>query len=519
VARSVVIGGGIAGLATAGLLAREGYEVTLLESRSRLGGRAGLWEYEGFRFDTGPSWYLMPEVFDHFFRLMGTSARHELELRRLDPAYRVFFEGDPTPFDVRSGRDAARSLFESIEPGAGARLDDYLDSAALTHRLALDVFLYTTFRRYRPLMTGAVLRRAGTLARMLREPLDTFIARRFADPRLRQILGYPAVFLGSSPARTPSMYHLMSHLDLEDGVWYPMGGIAAVIERIARLASTAGADIRTGLTAIAIDTDDCRGGATTTAVRAIDAAGVAHRFPAELVVSAADLHHTETELLPARLRTYSDDWWARRSPGPGAVLVYLGVTGTLPRLAHHSLFFTNDWDAHFTAIFREPTSVPRPASLYVCRPTATDVSVAPPGAENLFLLVPVPADPALGHGGMEGAGDAAVEAIADAAIDQVAAWADIPDLRERIVVRRTVGPGDFADELHAWRGGALGPGHTLRQSAFLRARNASAKVSGLLYAGGSTIPGIGLPMCLISAELVLKRLRDDTSTHPLPEPV
>jgi phytoene dehydrogenase-like protein len=112
-----------------------------------------------------------------------------------------------------------------------------------------------------------------------------------------------------------------------------------------------------------------------------------------------------------------------------------------------------------------------------------------------------------------------VERVADDAVEQIAAWADIPDLRERIVVRRTAGPADFADELNAWRGGALGPAHTLRQSAFLRGRNASAKIEGLFYAGGSTIPGIGLPMCLISAELVIKRLRADTSTRPLKEPL
>jgi len=153
-------------------------------------------------------------------------------------------------------------------------------------------------------------------------------------------------------------------------------------------------------------------------------------------------------------------------------------------------------------------------------PSRTDASVAPAGHENLFVLVPVPADPvhgpSLGRGGVDGAGDPAVERVADAAIAQVAAWAGIPDLAERVVVRRTVGPGDFADDLLSWRGGALGPAHTLRQSALLRGRNASRHIDGLLYAGGSTIPGIGLPMCLISAEIALKRLRGDTSTGPLP---
>src|SRR5699024_7322074 len=133
-----------------------------------------------------------------------------------------------------------------------------------------------------------------------------------------------------------------------------------------------------------------------------------------------------------------------------------------------------------------------------CRPSTTDPSVAPPGQENLFVLIPMPADPDLGHGGVDGTGSGAVEAIADEALARIAAWAGIPDLAERVVVRRTVGPEEFATDLRTWRGGMLGPAHTLRQSAFLRAGNASRKVDSLLYAGSSTIPGIGLPMCLIS---------------------
>jgi phytoene dehydrogenase-like protein len=144
--------------------------------------------------------------------------------------------------------------------------------------------------------------------------------------------------------------------------------------------------------------------------------------------------------------------------------------------------------------------------------------VAPPGSENLFVLVPVPAEVSLGRGGVAGSGDEQVEAVADAAIDQVASWARVPDLRSRIVVRRTFGPGDFAADLNAWSGGALGPAHTLRQSAFFRTGNVSRKVSGLYYAGASTVPGVGLPMCLISAQLLVKRLRGERSSTPLDVP-
>ena len=327
---------------------------------------------------------------------------------------------------------------------------------------------------------------------------------------LRQVLGYPAVFLGASPATAPAIYHLMSALDLGDGVQYPRGGFWALMQRLAELAEQQGAVLTTGAEVDAITTS----GGRVTGVRWRDAAGTTHHSPADVVVSAADLHHTETQLLEPADRSYPEQWWRRRTSGPGAVLVLLGVRGELPALPHHSLFFTADWDANFTAIFGDNPHVPDPASIYVCRPSQTDADVAPPGHENLFVLVPVPADTGLGAGGPDGTGSAAVERIADAAIAQIASWSGVPDLAERVVVRHTIGPADFANEYHSWSGGMLGPAHILGQSAMFRAQNASKKVRGLYYAGATTAPGVGVPMCLISAELVLKRIRGDHSAGP-----
>ena len=519
---AVVIGGGISGLATAALLARDGFEVDLVEAREVLGGRAGSWEQDGFRFDTGPSWYLMPEVFDHFFRLLGTSSAEQLDLQQLDPGYRVFFEGHRDPLDIRASAARNADAFERIEPGAGLQLSKHLDSAARTYDVALERFLYTSFTSLRPFLSPRVALQAPRLLQLLAEPLERFVARRFQDPRLRQVLGYPAVFLGSSPDRTPSMYHLMSALDLTGGVQYPMGGFTRLIEAITALAAQAGVRMHTSTRATRIlTTEDAAHSARRRRPRARGVEvqgpdGAPRTLHADVVVATADLHRVETTLLPRHLQTFPGSWWQRRAAGPGAVLVMLGVEGELPQLSHHTLLFTRDWHENFSAL-REGR-VPSPASTYVCRPSATDPSVAPGGHENLFVLVPVPADPGLGRGGMDGAGSASVERVADEAIAMLAEQAGVPDLAERIVLRRTVGPTDFAEDLGAWQGSMLGPAHTLRQSAFFRAGNASKKVDSLLYAGSSTIPGIGLPMCLISAELVAKRLRGDRSASPLPEP-
>ncbi len=521
--RVVVIGGGIAGLATAALLAREGDDVTVLERHDRVGGRAGEWESGGFRFETGPSWYLMPEVFDHFFRLVGTSAAERLDLVPLDPAYRVLFDASADApqesVDIAVDRADNLALAERLEPGDGDRLDRYLRSSAWVYGVALRRFLYTTFADLRPLAVPEVLAGLPRLVPMLAKSLHGYVESRIRGDRLRRILQYPAVFLGGSPYAIPGMYHLMSSLDLQGGVQYPVGGISALIEAVRDVAIEQGATISTGARAVRIETRGAVGGRpAVTGVRTADGAVV----PADVVVAAMDLEAAERTLLPPALRTYGDRWWRKRTPGPSAVLLLLGVEGELPELLHHTLLFTDDWRTNFAAVMPEGPG-PRPPlpdrlSLYVCRPSATD-DVAPAGHENLFVLVPVPADPGIGHGGVDGGGSTEVEAIADRAIAQLADRIGVPDLADRIVVRRTIGPADFQDDLGAWQGTALGPAHTLRQSALFRAGDRSRRVDGLLFAGGSTIPGIGLPMCVISAELVVKRLRGDTSAGPLQEPV
>ncbi|MFQ4147399.1 phytoene desaturase family protein [Arthrobacter sp. LAPM80] len=515
--QAVVIGGGISGLATAGLLARDGHRVTVLEKQQDLGGRAGRWEKDGFVFDTGPSWYLMPEVIDHWFKMMGTSAADELELTRLDPAYRLFSGPGEVTVDVRTGRAESIALFESQHPGSGAALAKYLDSAELAYTLAKRHFLYDPFGTLRGLLNPAVLRHGPKLLQLLTQTLDSYAARRFSDPLQQKILGYPAVFLGTSPNKAPSIYHLMSHLDLQDGVLYPQGGFMAVVDAMERVVRKAGVTISTRATATAILTASATTPIRCEAVSWRDGEGAEHSTPATLVVGAADLHHIETRLLPERQRTISAKKWSKADPGISAVLVCLGVQGRLPALSHHNLLFTEDWQDNFARIIQGRTLADT-TSLYVSRPSATDSSVAPEGCENLFVLVPAPALPRWGRGGIDGTGSAQVEQVADAAIAQLALWSGTPDLAERIVVRRSYGPADFQDNVNAWQGSALGLAHTLRQSAFLRPGNVNHKVAGLYYAGSSVRPGIGVPLCMISAELVLKSVREDTSSGPLPEP-
>ncbi|WP_454049909.1 phytoene desaturase family protein [Cellulomonas sp. Marseille-Q8402] len=529
--RVVVVGGGIGGLATAALLARGGADVTLLERHDRVGGRTGTLELDGFRFDTGPSWYFMPEVFAHFFALLGERIEDHVDLVRLDPAYRLFPEptapGAPSePFDVVADPGTNWATFEAMEPGAGEAFRRYTAESSEAYRTALDHFLYTTFERPDRAITADVARRSATLAGLLTQTLAQKVARTTDHPVLRQVLGYHAVFLGSSPYRVPALYSLMSHLDLVDGVQYPRGGMYTVIAAIEKLARGHGVQIRTGAEVVAVEVDDAarslRHPRRTGVARGVRLAS-GEVVPADVVVSGADLFHTETQLLPEPHRTLPEPWWDDRTPGISALLVMAGVRGELPELAHHSLFFTRDWPGNFDDILGpgrtarpEDLRVPDVASLYVSRTTATDPDAAPAGHENLFVLVPFPADPGIGAGE---AGRAELDSYADRYLDQVGRWAGIPGLRDRVVTRKVVGPADFARDFSAWRGTALGMEHTLAQSAMFRPADRSARVPNLLHVGGGTVPGVGLPMCLISAELVAKRLLGETSPRPLPTPL
>lgn len=486
--KAVIIGAGIGGIATANILAKAGYDVTVYEKNDQPGGRAGLLEKDGFRFDTGPSWYLMPEVFEHYFALFGKDVSKELELTRLSPAYKVFFEKQP-PIAVASDLERDAQTFDAIEPGAGKQLRRYVEKGEQTYRLALKHFLYSNFTSAHDFLHSAIMRRSHMMSRLALTPIDRYVRSFVRDRRLKQILEYPMVFLGTSPFDAPALYSLMSALDFKEGVFYPQGGIYRVIERLIALSEELGVEYVYNQEVISITTE--RGRATGLLL----ASG--ERVTADIVISNADLHFTETSLLRPGHRTYPASYWDKKQAGPSALLCYLGIKGELPELEHHNLLFIDDWKQNFDAIYKTK-SLPHPASLYVCKPSASDASVAPKGHENVFILVPLPPGISLDT-------KQAVK-LADTYIDQLAEHSDIPDLKKRIVSKTVFGPNDFATKFHAWQSTALGPSHVLRQSAFFRSRNKSKKLEGLYYVGGATMPGIGLPMCLISAELVYKRL-------------
>jgi phytoene desaturase len=485
--RSVtVVGGGFGGLSTACYLADLGAAVTVVEKNDRLGGAAGRIERDGFRFDTGPSWYLMPDVFERFFAHFDRRPGDYYDLERLDPHYRAFFK-DGDRVEVTADRDQQRALFESYEDGAGETLERYLDRAAESYEVGMDAVVYRRRDRLRDFLDPTVARAARGID--LLGTMDEYVASYFEHPKLRQLLQYTLVFLGGAPHNTPALYSLMSHVDLNMGVYHPVGGVASVVDGLADLARELGVSFSTGRAVTGIE--GRRGGFE------VETGG--DPLLPDLVVSNANPAHTERELLPPDRREYGEDYWDSRTYAPSAFMLYLGVEGDVDPLAHHTLVLPEDWDPHFEAIFEDP-AWPEDPAYYLCVPSKTDDTVAPDGHHAVVVLVPIAAglddDPG------------AREWFRDRVLADVAEYAGV-DLRDRIVVEERAAVSEFADRLNAPRGTALGLAHTLRQTGPLRPSRRSSAVDGLYYAGGFTAPGIGVPMTLLSGEQTAAAIEDD----------
>lgn len=484
--KAVVIGSGFGGLGTACLLAKAGWDVTLLEKNEQVGGRAGYFEENGYRFDMGPSWFLMPDVFERFFESLGEDLHKHIELIRLSPSYRVTFKDRSQQVDIQSDITRDAKTFESIEAGAGKQLKNYLEKSAYVYQTAIDKFLYKDYTSARQLMSWQLAKEARKLS--LLKNMDQYVSGYFTDERLKQIMEYPLVFLGASPYNAPALYNLMSHVDFNQGVFYPKGGMYEVVKAIEAIALSLGVKIHTDTTVSKIITKNGVACGVT--------ANRTH-YPADAVISNADIQFTETKLLNKNERDHSTKYWQSRTLAPSALLLYLGVNRKYDSLLHHNLVFSSDWKQNFAQIYDKP-SLPDDPSFYVCAPSMTDTTVAPKNHENLFVLVPIASGLSLGQDDLEW--------YADKILQTMEVELKLPDLQKHIAYKRIFGPNDFIERYNSFQGTGLGLAHTLKQTALWRPHNTSKKVKNLYYVGANVHPGIGMPTCLISAQLVANKL-------------
>lgn len=492
----IIIGGGIGGLATAALFGKKGYEVQLFEKNTNLGGRANTFTVDGFTFDTGPSWYMMPDIFDEFFKLLGENINEYLTLERLSPSYRVFLESEHKHYDFYSEIEKTIHTFESLEPGSGKLLTEYLERAGFQYKIAKQEFMYKNYDSVLDFFNKRVMTEGRKLP--LFKTMNKIVESSFTNELLRKVLQFQTVLLGTSPYQTPGIYSLMNYVDFVDGVWYPKGGIYKLIEALVTVAKKNGVTLHTNAPVSRINVEHG------------NAVGITlengEEIRADYVVSNADYEHTERVLLSEKNADHSKKYWDKKTLAPSAFIMYLGVKGRTPSLTHHNLLFSQDWKKNFKQIFDTP-EWPDSPSIYVSVPSTTDASVAPANQENLFVLVPI------------GSGltytDAEMKSYGDKVLKKIETVMGVEDLSNRIIYRKNYCVKDFEKDFNSYKGTALGPAHTLMQTAFFRPNNVSKKVKNLYFVGAYTNPGIGMPICLISAELVYKRIEGITDPSPL----
>ncbi len=222
----IIIGSGVSGLAAAAVLAKGGWQVTLLERNATTGGRARTWSQDGFLFDMGPSFYWMPDVFERFFNRFHTTTAEQYGLCRLDPSYSVIY-GQGDRWALPAGRSAVAALFEQEERGAGNKLNAFLDEAAVKYRVGMQDVVYRPSLSWREYLDPAML--AAMMRTSIFSSLRSQVRGRFKSGRIRQVLEFPSLFLGATPQSTPALYSLMNHADIDLGTWYPMGGMGKVM--------------------------------------------------------------------------------------------------------------------------------------------------------------------------------------------------------------------------------------------------------------------------------------------------
>lgn len=481
----IVIGAGFGGLSAAALLARDGFDVLVLEKNEQPGGRARVWKKDGFVFDMGPSWYLMPDVFERFFKTFNKETQDYYKLIRLNPNYRVFFGGTKT-VDVPADRPGIDALFDRLEPNGSAKLAEYLDVAKYQYDIAMTEFMYREYKTIFDFLNWKIITKGPQLK--IFENFDKFARRYFDSDEIRKILEYTVVFLGGSPDNTPGLYSIMSHVDFDLGVWYPCGGLGMLVKGFIRLAKEQGVRFEFNQCVNKIIVKNGQATGVTTNKR---------EFDADIILVNADYHFAETKLLDAASRTYGEQYWQRKKMGPSAFLIYLGLKGKVPQLLHHNLYLDNSWHEHFHSIFVEP-AWPENPSYYVCCPSKTDGSVSPVGSENIFILVPVAP-------GLKDT-DAIREKYYDKTISHLEKLIGC-NLQKHVVVNRTFAHNDFKEAYNAYKGTALGMSHTLLQTAVFRPAHQSKKVKNMFYTGSYNHPGIGVPMVIISSQIVSDQIR------------
>ncbi len=479
-----VIGSGFSGLASAALLAKQGHEVSIYEKNDQAGGRARIWEKDGFRFDMGPSWYWMPDVFENYFALFGKKVSDFYELQRLDPGYRIYFDQENI-MDIPAGMTELETLFEEYEAGSAIKLREFLAQAEYKYKVGMGDYVFRPSLSITEFIDFRLIRES--LRIQMLTSMSKHVRSFFKNPKLIKLLEFPVLFLGATPQNTPAMYSMMNYADLAMGTWYPKNGMNEIIKAMVKVAEDEGVKIHLNTEVNHIRTENKK------------ALGVETNqgfFDADVVVAAADYEHVDQQLTEKKHRNYSEKYWDNRTMSPSSLLFYLGVNRKIEGIKHHNLFFDEDFELHAEEIYTDPKWPSKPL-FYVSCASKTDLTVAPEGSENLFFLMPI----APGLTDSEEMREKYYHLMMDR-FEKIIGQ----NIRESVVLKRSYALDDFKADYHSFKGNAYGLANTLSQTAFFKPRMRSKAIENLFFTGQLTVPGPGVPPSIISGQVVAKEI-------------
>ena len=483
-ARIAVIGSGFAGLSAACYLSKEGDEVHVYEKNSQVGGRARqLLTDNGYVFDMGPSWYWMPEIFEKFFNDFGYKSADFYDLKLLDPAFDIVFKDETV--SIPANYQALADLFESIEAGSAARLAVFMREAEYKYKTGMENLVNMPGISLSEFVDINLIK--GVMRLQVFSSFSKHIRKYFSHPKLIALMEFPVLFLGAMPQDTPALYSLMNYAGLKLGTWYPMGGFGKVISAMHEICKRQGVvfHLNSAVEKIVVENN-----------KAVGVLIKGRKMHCDAVIAAADYHHVESELLPASHKNYKENYWEKKIFAPSCLIFYIGVAKKVKSLHHHTLFFEEDLFRHSIEIYKEPQWPSKPL-FYVCCTSKTDNSVAPPGHENLFLLMPLA--PGIGDN------ESLREKYFDIMLGRLEKQCG-EEIRTHIDFKKSYCIRDFVNDYNSYKGNAYGLANTLKQTAILKPKIRNKRIGNLFYAGQLTVPGPGVPPSLISGKIAAQQL-------------
>ena len=484
--KAIIIGSGFSGLSTAAFLAKAGFKVTIIEKNKQLGGRARVLKKNGFSFDMGPSWYWMPDVFENFFNQFNKSTKDYYNLIKLDPGFQVIFENQDTLI-IPAAYEELEILFNQIEPGSSIKLKKFMKEAEFKYGFGMNSFVFQPGVSWKEFCNIDLFKNIFKL--QVFSSYKSHVAKYFNNPKLRALLEFPVLFLGTAPKETPALYSLMAYSGLIQGTYYPMGGFHEVIKGMGELCKDLGVTFSLGesVEKINVENNEVKSVNTKT-----------NTYLTDILIGAADYHHIESKLLPEKFRNYSEDYWSKKTFSPSCLLFYLGVNKKIKNLLHHNLFFDADIELHINEVYNKKVW-PKNPLFYACSPSKTDSFTAPEGKENIFLLMPITP-------GLEDSLELRSYYF-DILIKRLEKYCG-ENILDCIEYKKSYCVNDFKSDYNAYKGNAYGLANTLFQTANFKPSIINKKISNLFYTGQLTVPGPGVPPSLISGQIVAKYINE-----------